>query len=367
MENREQIIRRVSIMGIIMNLLLAAVKVIVGFAASSVAIISEGVNNAADVLSSVLTLIGTKLAGMHPDEKHPFGYGRLEYLTALVIAIIILFSGGQMLIESVKQIVHPGELSVSYISLAVVGVSAIVKFFAGLYTITMGKKANSGALEAVGIDCRNDSFVSLVTIGSCVAFLIGGWKIDAWAGAFTSLMIIKSGIEVLRQTVAELLGRPGEKELAHRLYKRIRATPSIVNAADMMLHNYGPDAWSGSVNVELDHALTVAEIYHTLHALQLAIMHEEHVTMVFGVYAVDEDHEHSRAVRKTVADFVRTHDHIRSFHAIYFEPDSDKIYCDLVVDYALRDWEALRTEFTNYMKQHFPTNSLALTIETEFV
>ena len=167
--------------------------------------------------------------------------------------------------------------------------------------------------------------------------------------------------------VAELLGRPGEAELARRLYRRIRETKGIENAADMMLHNYGPDAWSGSVNVEMDHDLSVGEAYGILHALQLAIMHEEKVTMVFGVYAVDRDHEESKAVRNAVLEFVKRREYVKSFHAIYLEPGTGRIYCDLIVDYALRDWELLKSEFLDYMKNAFPGNEVVLTIETEFV
>lgn len=367
MKDRKKIITRTSIAGIVVNLLLALVKVAAGVIASSVAIISEGVNNASDALSSVLTLVGTKLAGKHPDAKHPFGYGRLEYLTALLIAALILVTGVEMLIGSVKEIFNPSELSISYISLAIVAVSAVIKFFLGVYTISQGRKADSVALEAVGIDCRNDSFVSAVTIAAVLIYLVSGFSIDAYAGIFTSLLITKSGLEILFTTVSELLGRAGEKELASRLYERIRATPCIVNAADMMLHNYGPGAWSGSVNVEIDHDMSVGEVYGILHKLQLEIMHSENVTMVFGVYAVDNDHEEMKLVRKAVAEFVARQPHVKSFHAVYFEPGTSKIYCDLIVDYVLKDWDALRKEFLEFMKISHPDNEIALTIETEFV
>ena len=365
--NRNKIIRDTSILGIVANLLIAGIKVVLGVLTSSVAIVSEGVNNAGDVLTSVLTMVGTRLAAKHPDAKHPFGYGRLEYLTALVIAVVILVSGVEMLIESVKLIFRPEPLAVSYLALGIVAGSAVLKFALGLYTIAMGRKANSSALEAVGVDCRNDAFGSAITIVACVTFLTTGVSIDAYAGIVISALIVKSGVGVLKGTVAELLGRPGETELARRLYRRIRETEGIESAADMMLHNYGPDAWSGSVNVEMDHGLTVGEVYRILHALQLAIMHEEKVTMVFGVYAVDNDHEESKRVREAVLEYVRQQEHVKSFHAIYLEPGTNRIYCDLIVGYGLKDWDALREDFTAYMKDRFPANEIALTIETEFV
>ena len=365
--SREGIIATTSMLGIIANILIASTKVIIGLLASSIAIVSEGVNNAADVMTSLLTLIGTKLAGKHPDEKHPFGYGRIEYLTSLVIAIMIIVTGIEMLKSAIELIKHPANLNMSYLALAIVAGSAVIKFFLGLYTIKMGKKADSGALVGVGLDCRNDAFASLVTIISVVAFLVFGIQIDAYAGFITAALIIKAGIDVLRETISELLGRPGEKELATKLYKEIRSTPGIINAADMMLHNYGPDAYSGSVNVELDHKISVKEAYAFLHALQLRIMHEYDVTMVFGIYAVDNDSPEGKALRKYIGQYVIDTEHVKSFHAVYIEPDTNNIYCDLIVDYKLKDWDALREDFIAYMAKKYPDNEIILTIETEFV
>lgn len=366
-DSREGIISVTSVLGIIVNLLIAAVKVFLGILASSIAIISEGINNASDALTSVLTLLGTKLAGKKPDRKHPFGYGRIEYLTSLIIAVLIIVTGVETLISAVKLIFHPAEIEISYVALVAVAISAVVKFFLGVYTMKQGKKADSGALTAVGLDCRNDSFVSIVTIVSALIFLIFRFSVDAYVGVFMSLIILKAGFEVLRDTVSELLGRPGESELAASIYQQIRSTKGVVNAADMMLHNYGPDAYSGSVNVEMDHEMTVGEVYEILHELQLRIMHEQNVTMVFGIYAVDNDHEEVRAIRKAVGSFVKAQEHVVSFHAVYLDPNSGKIYCDLVVDYDLRDWDALRSEFMSYMAEICPGKEIELTIETEFV
>ena len=364
---REGIIVTTSGMGILVNLLIAATKIVVGLISSSIAIISEGANNAGDALSSVMALIGAKLAKKHPDEKHPFGYGRIEYLCGLVIAVVILVTGIELLIGSAKRIFHPETLHISYIALVLVALSAAVKFFLGNYTVRMGRKVGSTALEAVGTDCKTDCFASIITIVSALIFLVFKWNVDAYAGVITSLLLIKAGVEALRETLSEILGRPGDKELAAKLYKEIRSTDGILAAVDMMLHNYGPEAWSGSVNVEIDHKKTVGEIYQFLHELQLRIMHEYHVTMVFGVYAVDYDGEYMKELRKTIAGFIRKQEHVKSFHAVYIDQRSDKIYCDFIVDYELKDWEELKKEFEQYMAEKYTGKEVVLTIETEFV
>lgn len=366
-ESREGTVVAVSALGILVNLILASVKVIIGAAVGSIATVSEGVNNATDSVTALMTIVGTKLAAKQPTEKHPFGYGRIEYLTSLLISVMILFTGTELLKSSVDLIFHPEQMRVSYLTLGIIAVSALVKLWLGTYTIGEGKRIDSGSLTAVGVDCRNDSIVSVITIASTLVYLLFQVSLDAFAGVIMAFVVLKAGFEVLKDTLSDLLGQSGEKEIAQRLYKIIRSEPIVLNAADMMLHNYGPDAYSGSVNVEIDHEKTVGEVYAALHALQLKIMHEMQIVMVFGIYAVDRDHEDVRQMRKEISTFVREKEHVTSYHALYIDPNNQDIYVDLVVDYGLEDWEALRREFTEYMAQRYPGRRLELVIETNYV
>ena len=366
-EDRQKRIVRASIIGMLVNLFIAVVKIIVGMAASSLAIISEGMNNAADAGSSFLTLLGTKLSARHPDSKHPFGYGRIEYLTSLTVSVLIMYTGVSLMISSVKGIISPSDMEVSIMAIALVAASAVIKFILSIFIISEAKETESASLAAVGREGRNDSFFSIVTIIASVLYLTMQISIDAWVGALFAVIIIKSGLETMIETLSELIGRPGKKELACQLYKEIRSTKGILNAADMMLHNYGPDSWSGSVNIEIDHKEKLGDIYEYLHELQLRIMHQYHVTLVFGIYAVNNDRADSKEMRAYIGKFVRSHEHLISYHALYESAKSAVIYLDFVVDYELQDWEGLRTEFTSYMKEKYPENEIELTIETEFV
>jgi len=366
-ESREKIIIRTSVLSIVANAAVALIKILVGIVTASIAITSEGVNNIADALSSVMTLVGAKLARKHPDEKHPFGYGRVEYITSLVISALILYAGIESMTGAIKLIIHPEKINVSYVSLIIVAAIAIFKFFFGVYTIKMGEKADSSSLVAIGKECRTDSFASVITIASFVVYIITGFSLDAYAGILISLLILKAGYESMRETLDDLLGNPGDIDLANQLYKEIRNTDGVIAAADMMLHNYGPEAWSGSVNVEIDHKKTVGEVYGILHELQLRIMHEYKVTMVFGIYAVDNDSENIREMRQHIAGFVRDHEHVKSYHAVYLDSKNSDIYCDLIVDYKQQDWDGLRAEFEAYMAKLYPGYRIELTIETEYV
>ncbi len=364
---REGIITTTSFLGILTNVFIAVAKIIIGLLVSSIAIVTEGANNATDALSSIMTVIGAKLAKKHPDAKHPFGYGRIEYLAGLAISGFIVFTGIEMLIGAVKLVFAPEEMSVNYVSIIIVAAAALIKFFLGLYTIKMGRKAESVSLVAVGSECRNDSFASVITIITALLFLIFGWNLDAYAGILISLLIIKAGYDALKETLGDILGRPGDHDLAIKIYKEIVKTDGILLAADMMLHNYGPDAWSGSVNVEIDHKKTVGEIYQVLHELQLRIMHEYHVTMVFGIYAVDNDSENIKALRQNLHGFVKENKLIKSYHAVYIDKKASRIYVDFIVDYKLKNWDEVREQFIAYMKPLYPESEVVLTIETEFV
>lgn len=366
-DSREGVIVTTSWLGVIVNILCALVKIIIGVLAGSLAIISEGLNNAADVASSILTIVGTKLAGKHPTKEHPFGYGRIEYLTSLIIAAMILMTAYETISEAIGLIFNPKSMELSILIIIIIAASAIIKYVLGAYVQKQGEKINSQALVGVGKDSKSDCIVSVVTIVATICYIFFHISIDAYAGIITSLFIFKAGFEILKETVGDLLGNAGDRELADELYKLIRSNPLVLNAADMMLHNYGPDRYSGSVNIELDHALTVEQIYAAIHAMQLQIMHDFNIVMVFGVYAVDRDHENVIEMRKYIGSFVQNTDHVNSFHALYIDPNNNDIYCDLVVDYDLDDWDKLRDTFTDYMQHKYPGQRLELVIETEYV
>ncbi|MDD5823860.1 MAG: cation diffusion facilitator family transporter [Firmicutes bacterium] len=366
-KDRQKIITRTSIIGILTNLAIASVKIICGLLVNSIAIVSEGINNASDSASSFIMLIASKLSNKKPDKDHPFGYGRIEYLSGVVIGIIILLAGISLIKESIDGIVNPSELQVTIAAIGVVVFSAIVKYILGAYTQRKGEAVESEALIAIGKDSKNDSFISIITIASSVIFLLTGLSLDAYAGLIFSLVILKTAYETLKNTADDLIGRPGKEELARQLIHEIRETEGIYSVADMMLHSYGPERYSGSVNVEVDHKKTIGEVYEFLHELQLRIMHEYGVTLVFGIYAVDEDSDYMRQLRSTIAEFARNHEHIKSYHAVYLSKASGRIYCDFIVDYNLNDWDALEAEFAEYMGERYPDNTIELTIETEFV
>ncbi len=364
---RQKKIINASIIGITVNALVAASKIVIGIAVSSIAIISEGINNATDASSSLLTLVGTKLSAKHPDKKHPFGYGRIEYLTSLVIAVLISYAGLSLLKDSVESLFKPSELAVTVFATAVVAVTAVIKFFLGVYTMKTGKAVDSSALVAVGLDSRNDAFISILTIVSSLCFIFFNISIDAFVGIVFSFVVLKSGFEIIRENASEIIGESGKEELARQIYKEVRSTDGIINAVDMMIHNYGPDAYAGSVNIEMDHTKTIGEAYEIIHALQIKIMNKYKIGMVFGIYAVGNDSAEIKTLTELVKQYLADNNHIVSYHALYISHDTNKIYCDFIVDYEFNQWDETRKTFTELIKQNYPEMDVVLTLETEFV
>ncbi len=216
-DSRDRVIVRTSVIGIIANVLLALFKAVIGLMTNSIAIVLDAVNNISDAGSSVITIIGTKLAGKEPDRKHPFGYGRIEYMSAMVIAIIILYAGITSFTESVKKILHPETAEYTTISLVIVFVCVLVKIILGRYVKGVGEKVHSDSLVNSGADATLDSVISASTLVAAILYMFAGISLEAWLGAIISIVIIKSGVEMLKDTISQLVGERADLVLAQAI------------------------------------------------------------------------------------------------------------------------------------------------------
>ena len=199
-ENRSKVIVRTSIVGIVTNVVLSAFKAVIGFITGSIAVTLDAVNNLSDALSSVITIVGAKLANKLPDKKHPLGYGRIEYLSAMIVAAIVLYAGGTSAVESVKKIITPEAADYSTVSLVIIAAAVVVKLVLGKYVKRQGERVNSGALVASGADALFDAILSASVLASAIVFVTTGISLEAYVGVLISLFIIKSGIEMLKDT-----------------------------------------------------------------------------------------------------------------------------------------------------------------------
>ena len=276
---REKTIARVSIISILANVALAAFKSVVGIASSSISIVLDAVNNLSDALSSIITIIGVKLAGKKPDKEHPYGHGRGEYVSASVISAIIIYAGIAALKESIKKIISPQEAHYSTLTLIIVASAIIVKIFLGLYVRSMGIKVNSKALEASGHDALDDAILSTSVLASALVMKFFGFALEAYVGVLISLFIIKNGIDMLKDTLDDILGARVPRETAIAVKKTICSVPGVYGAYDLFLNDYGPNRLQGSVHVEVDDTMNAAQIDELSNKITMEVFNEHGVIL----------------------------------------------------------------------------------------
>ena len=365
--NREKTIIRTSIIGIIANVFLAAFKAVIGLMTHSIAIVLDAVNNISDAGSSLITIIGTKLAGKEPDKKHPFGYGRIEYLSAMIISVIVLYAGITSLVESIKQIIHPETPEYSTVSLIIVAVAVVVKILLGRYVKSVGKKVNSDSLINSGEDATLDAIISASTLIAAGIFLIFHVSLEAWLGAVISLVIIKSGVGMLKDTISKILGERNDPELARNIKQTVVSFPEVQGAYDLVLHNYGPDTWNGSIHIEVPDTCTANELDQLIRSIQMAVYQQHQVILTaIGVYSVNTKDPETIEVREKVREIVFAHPHVIQMHGFYLIKEEKSLRFDIVVSFDAKDRRAVYTDVVNDVQKAFPGYTLQVAMDTDF-
>ena len=365
--NREKTIIRTSVIGIIANVFLAAFKAVIGLMTHSIAIVLDAVNNISDAGSSLITIIGTKLAGKEPDKKHPFGYGRIEYLSAMIISVIVLYAGITSFVESVKQIIHPETPEYSTVSLIIVAVAVVVKILLGRYVKSVGKKVNSDSLINSGEDATLDAIISASTLVAAGIFLIFHISLEAWLGAIISIVIIKSGVGMLKDTISKILGERNDTELARNIKETVVSFPEVQGAYDLVLHNYGPDTWNGSIHIEVPDTCTANELDQLIRSIQMAVYQQHQVILTaIGVYSVNTKDPETIEVREKVREIVFAHQHVTQMHGFYLIKEEKSMRFDIVVSFDAKDRRAVYTDVVNDVQKAYPDYTLQVAMDTDF-
>jgi len=366
-QTREKTIIKTSLIGIIANVFLAAFKAVVGLMSNSIAIVLDAVNSISDAGSSLITIIGTKLAGKEPDKKHPFGYGRIEYLSAMIISAIVLYAGITSFVESVKQIIHPETPDYNAVSLIIVAVAVVVKILLGRYVKGVGVKVNSDSLINSGEDATLDAVISASTLVAAGIFLIFHVSLEAWLGAIISLVIIKSGIEMLRDTVSQILGERNDVELARSIYATVRSFPDVQGAYDLVLNNYGPDTWNGSIHIEVPDTCTAAQLDQLIREITMKVLGDHHVLLTaIGVYSVNTQDEEVIRTKEQVSKIVFAHEHVLQMHGFYLLKEQKTMRFDIVVSFDAKDRREVYTNVIADVKKAFPDYELQVAMDTDF-
>lgn len=329
-EEREKVGTKASIVGIVTNAALFVLKFILGSMMRSVAVIADGFNNLSDAASSIVSLIGFKVAGKKPDAKHPFGYGRIEYIAALVVSFLILTTGLSVIKDSFANIIKPESLSVTLAGFIGLGISIVAKIVLGLYTKGLGKKIDSISLIASGTDALNDVIVTFATVISMVVFAIFKVNIDGYIGCVVAFFIIKAGVEVVMDALGPLLGQPADKEVVDKIEEIILSGEGIVGVHDLVVHNYGPGRIFASAHAEIPSDCDLLRMHDIIDQVENKIFKELNIEITIHFDPIDINNDNLARMREKVAKIVNDIDSTLKFHD--FRMVSGHTHTNLIFD-----------------------------------
>ena len=364
--DRNKLIIRTSIIGIIANVFLAAFKAAAGFLANSISVILDAVNNLSDALSSIVTIIGTKLAGKAPDKEHPLGHGRIEYLSTMVVAAIVFYAGITSAIESVKKIINPVKPEYSELTIIVVSSAIVVKLLLGRYVKGMGEKLKSGALTASGSDALFDAVISVSVLVSAIIFMTSGVNLEAFVGFIISLFIMKSGVEMLLDAVNEMLGKRVDREFLSEIRKTISEEEKVYGVYDLILHSYGPDRYIGSVHIEIPDTMKASEIDEMERKIARDV-YLKHGVMLggIGIYTFNTQNEEIEELRNEITHKAISCEGIIQIHGFYLDVAEKTVSFDVIVDFDMKNRREIFDGFCERIRNDYPEYKFNITMDLD--
>ena len=362
-----------SLVGIICNLFLCAVKITAGLISGSISIAADGLNNLSDMGSSVITMIGFKLAGKPADSDHPFGHGRMEYLSAFIVSTLILLVGFELLKTSVTTLVN-GDVAPKYtvISIIILAVSALVKLWMSAFNKKIGKRINSEALLATAQDSLNDMIATAVILASVgVSMLVSlPFNLDAVMGILVSIFILYSGICSAKDTINQILGAPPEKELVEEIENTILSFEDFVGIHDLIVHNYGPGRQFASVHVEVPQNIDIVACHEQVDLCEKLLFEKLDIAVVIHMDPIDTDNEHIFETRNALSDAIKTIQPDLTIHDFRMTPVRDNrtnLIFDTVIPsgYKVSEKE-LYEKISELAKQMNPSFVCVITFDRDF-
>ena len=362
---RSQKIIRTSVIGILVNLLLIVIKLTLGFMSNSIAVILDGINNMGDALSSIITIIGTKLAGRAPDKKHPYGYGRIEYLTSVLIAVIVSMAGISSVKESAEKIANPEAANYSVVMLAVLGVSVAIKFFCGRYIKSVGEEIHAQSLIASGSDSYFDSLLTLSTLVAAIISMVWGVSLEGFLGLVIAAIIIKAGVEMLLETLNSIIGVRADRELTDAIKEKVGAFDGVRGVYDLALHNYGPTEIIGSVHIEVEDSMPARDIHRLTRQIMVEIYREFGIVLTVGIYASNTSDEKLMEIRGFLEEILKKYPTVLQMHGFYAESEAKVISFDLIVDFEA-DKEEVQAQILGELAGRYPDYHFYIIIDSDY-
>lgn len=324
-----------SVVGIICNVFLFILKYIMGTLSGSISVVSDAFNNLSDSAGCMVTLLGYKLASKPADKDHPFGHGRMEYLTALTIAVLILIVAFELFRNSVNKIIHPEKLTFSLIVLISLLVSILIKLWMSFFNAFLGKKINSSVMLAAAKDSRTDVIATSATCIAVISSLYTNLPVDGIMGLVVSLFIFKSGIDIVKDTVDNLLGKPVDSDIVYAIKEMIGESDKIIGIHDLVVHNYGPGNMIGSLHAEVKSNEDFVFVHDMIDELERRIHKELNILMTIHMDPIETDNEQVNLSLDMIRNIILDIDpclQIHDFRLVVGDTHTNLIF-DIVVPY----------------------------------
>ncbi len=316
--------------GIAANLMLFVTKLIVGLVTASVAITADSFNNLSDAASSIISVVGARLASQPADREHPFGHGRIEYLSALTVAVLIISVGWSLFTQSVGKIRVPGELSFSYVAAAILVLSILVKVYLAYFNRTIGRKIESKVLLATSRDAASDVLVTSVTVAALIFYRITGINIDGWAGLLVSVFVMYTGLSVALDSTRPLIGDTEDPALAREITDSVESYAGIMTTHDLIIHNYGPGNFFVTIHAEMPNTLSFQEAHSIVDQAEREISTAMNIGLVIHADPVDLPSEQMERIRGQLETVLQSVEPKLRYHGLYLVPG--KKHINLVFD-----------------------------------
>ena len=363
MKERANKIIKVSIIGIIMNVILTVMKMIVGLIVGAISIVLDAVNNLSDAISQIVTIIGTAFSAKAPDKKHPYGYGRIEYITGQIISAIIIGVGVVSLKEAIEKIITPSKPDYNYYTVAILIVAIVAKILYSIYTRIEGKKLNAQNLKATSTDSLMDSILTLSTLIAGLIVMFGGYNLEGYVGCLISLLIIRAGIELMIDAIKSIIGNRIDPDLSKGLKEMITSYDGVLGAYDLTLHEYGPSKTIGSVHIELDDKMNAAEIHVLTRKINEDVYLKYGIVLTIGIYATNDSSTASAKIKEEIKKVINEYDTIIELHGFYVK--DKRISFDLVFDFACKDRVQVVKEIKDKLKEKYQDYDIDIVIDND--
>ena len=326
-------------LGVAANLLLFIIKIVIGTVTTSVSVVADAFNNLSDMGSSLVTIVGFKMADMPADEEHPFGHGRVEYISAFIVSLLILLAGFELLKSSFGKIAVPVQTSFSIVMIIVLVLTIPVKLILAKVNGELGKVIGSAAVEAASADSRNDVLVTSATIVSALlSKYFGFYAVDGYIGAMVALFIMYSGFSFAKETLEPLLGQQPDKEMVKKIQDLILDSKEVCGIHDLIVHNYGPDKFIASAHAEVAVDADILRVHDEIDLIERRIMEEMGVQMTIHIDPISTDNEAINSLREMVLKIVSEIDEnlkIHDFRVVSGDTHTNLIF-DIVVPHKFK-------------------------------